>query len=150
MPWALLSVRPCLTWGPMHWERGGDRVGTSYSWLHDLDFAALCSNVQASCLSCALRLHVCVSGGVSLWGSASLPMGYFFSSLRWRQDFNLFGFISCIYLWSGARTHVAVRRPLQVLVLLFHHTNRGDWKCGGKHFYPLRNHLDSPHLSGFE
>lgn len=133
----------------LHWERG--RVGASYSWLHDLDFAALCSSVLESCLSCALHLHTCVSGGISkLWGFASLPMGYFFSSLRWWQDFSLFGFISFISLWSGARTHVEVRRPLRVLVLLFHHMNDGDWKRGGKRFYPLWSHLDRPHLFGFE
>lgn len=46
--------------------------------------------------------------------------------------------------------HMWGQKTTRMLVLLFHHMNHGDWECGGKHFYPLRSHLDRPHLFGFE
>lgn len=122
----------------------GDRVRASYSWLNDLDFAALCSNVLESCLSCALRLHT-MSAHVHLWRSKPVVRPFCLCvifSVHWGDGKTLICLVLFHLFICGAETHTCGGQKTTSGVLFLHHMNHGDWKCGGKHFYP--------HLFGFE
>lgn len=74
-------------------------------------------------MSCVLHLQtcVCLSGGGGPWNVASLPVGYFSSSLRWWQDFCLCICLCLFNLSICGISHAHVwRSEVRSLVLSFH------------------------------